>query len=309
MKARSVLAVLLSLPLLFVFLAASSFKTPAAGTKPVVLVSLPPYAYLAKALAGDLADIRLLLPPGSDPHSYELSTHQALSCQEAKLWFHTREDFERTLLIALQAHNPELTLVDCLQILEGQHHHTHNCSHHHHHHDHDHHHHHHDDAIDPHLWLSPRLMMQEAELMAQSLIQLFPADKDLIESRLAQLKTDLEALDKELSALFEPLADQTLFFVHPAFDYFCEDYKLNSLSIEMEGKDPSESYLCELSQKVAALGVRILFVEPGASQKIATVFAEHANCQVITINPLSEDYIANMRQMAELFAKALQSGS
>ena len=61
----------LSAASLFGFWAASLWSCAASErrSRPLVVVSVPPQAWLVRQLAGDLVDLEVLIPPGANPVS------------------------------------------------------------------------------------------------------------------------------------------------------------------------------------------------------------------------------------------------
>ena len=128
------------------------------GKLHIVATVFPAYDF-ARAAAGDLADVELLLPPGTESHSYEPTPADILKVQSCDLFLYLGGDSDQWVETILEAAEPTgrtLALIDCVETLEEEHvegmqeevgHHHDEDEH-----DHDHHHHHHDgeECDDPH---------------------------------------------------------------------------------------------------------------------------------------------------------------
>jgi ABC-type Zn uptake system ZnuABC Zn-binding protein ZnuA len=89
-------------------------KSPAQpiSTRPIVLVSSPPYAYITKMVAGTTVDIECLIPPGTNPHLFEVSPKQVQKILCSSLWLRLGEPMEKKFLDIFRARNPNLQIVD-----------------------------------------------------------------------------------------------------------------------------------------------------------------------------------------------------
>lgn len=93
---------------------------------------------------------------------------------------------------------------------------------------------------------------------------------------------------------------------HPAWGYFAHDYGMEQVPIEIEGKDPKPAQLKELIQHAREKGIKVIFVQPQFSTKSAGVVAREIGGQVAYANPLAEDWLENLHQVANKFKEALK---
>lgn len=68
--------------------------TPATREKPLIVTTLFPQYDIAKTLAGDLADVRLILPPGVDAHTFEPTPRMISEIMSADLLIQTSDRME-----------------------------------------------------------------------------------------------------------------------------------------------------------------------------------------------------------------------
>ncbi len=94
---------------------------------------------------------------------------------------------------------------------------------------------------DPHIWLSPALLQVQARTVAATLARLDPEAGDDCRRRLTRLEQRLDRLDADLRRLLTPFAEQPFLVFHPAWGYFAADLRLRQLTLEIEGKEPSEA--------------------------------------------------------------------
>jgi zinc transport system substrate-binding protein len=93
---------------------------------------------------------------------------------------------------------------------------------------------------------------------------------------------------------------------HPAWGYFAHAYGLKQVPIEIEGKDPKPAQLKELIQHARENGIKVVFVQPQFSTKSAELVAREIGGQVAFANPLAEDWMANLRQVADKFRGGIE---
>ena len=67
--------------------APASVQEPEDGKLQIVATVFPAYDF-ARAAAGDLADVELLLPPGTESHSYEPTPADILKVQSCDLFLY-----------------------------------------------------------------------------------------------------------------------------------------------------------------------------------------------------------------------------
>lgn len=253
---------------------------------PVVLVSVPPYLYFVKKIAENTVSAESLIPSGANPHLYEPTPKQVQLQKQAVLWLKLGERADQKAQRVFQEmKNPPLIidLAEGLALLsyKGD-----CCSH--------------LDTKDLHIWLSPKMMQTQVKRITQALIQLFPTHTELYQINLNTLLKELEQIDQELAIILKNKQGKTILVSHPAFAYFCRDYKLEQLSLEEEGKDCLPQYVPELLHKIKTLGIGGIIIEPQHGSKAAKLLAQNLEIPTYIIDPYSEDYIASLKQMAEV---------
>ena len=98
---------------------------------------------------------------------------------------------------------------------------------------------------------------------------------------------------------------RTLYVFHPSFGYFAKAYRLNQVSVEVEGKEPGARQLASLIERAKGDNIEVIFTEPQFSKKSARVIARAIGGTVVEIDPLARDYPENMRSISEKVAGAL----
>ena len=293
---------------------------PARATEiPVVsaFCSIAPQEFFVQRVGGDLVSVGVLVGPGQSPHTFEPTPRQMADLAESDVYFAIGLPFEDRLLGRVEELSSRIRIVDTSEGIprrrvedarrhdgehradrhEGAHAADHADSAH----GSD-----HGGLPDPHTWLNPRLAAMQARNICRALKDLLPEYAEELEANLSQLLRDLDALDAELTDALGPLAGESIYVFHPAFGYFTDAYGLRQVPIELGGMEPSARELAGLIEHATAEGVRVIFVQPQFSTRSASAIAEEIGGAVVPIDPLSADYMNNLRTIAREVAKTLQ---
>lgn len=258
-----------------------------------VASSIPPQATLVTKLGGDMVNVTTVLRSGANPHTYEPTPGQIRQLRSVAIYFRTGMEFEEALLPKLRELNPQMEIVDLregVDLLETECTHAHGD------------HHHHEHGSDPHIWLSAALLQKQVEHIANTLSIKLPEQKEKIVERQKNLNAELAVIHSELSEKLADLRGRRIYVYHPAFAYFCRDYGLTQVAVELGGKEATPRHLQSLMEKARAEGVRIIFAQPQYNPRTARILAESIGAQVLLVDDLAEDPIANLRAIAGKFA-------
>lgn len=260
------------------------------GKKPLILVSIAPYKFLAERVAGAEFEVQTVVPPGANPHAFEPTSHQVNQMGRGLVWFRIGEPFEEKVMPVLKGRNGIAIqdLRDGIELIEEGH--PLGCSHccm---------------DHFDRHIWLSPKLAASQAKIIEGALAERFPEHRELFAQNLERLEGELALLDEEIAAILEPVKERVILVSHPAFGYFCKDYSFSQLSVEYEGKDPRPKHLEEILKQAGEKRAEIALALPQYNNKGAQLIAERLHVPVHLIDPYSPEYFETMRKLAHLIA-------
>lgn len=256
-----------------------------------VLVSVAPHKFFVEKIAGDSVTIGLMVPAGASAHTYEPTPKQTMAASKADIWFCIGESFEARAAKALKHYHPEMELVDLRQnmdMITADPHSGCSCCH--------------ANSQDLHIWLSARQAKIQATTIAHALSKYYPENTQRYQSALAAFLKELDALDAQLEEILQPLPNRTILVSHPAYAYFCRDYKLTQWSIEFEGKDPTPYQLNNTLIKARTAGINKVFIQAQYSSKGARLVAKELGAKVIMLDPYAENFIASMQEIANQIA-------
>jgi zinc transport system substrate-binding protein len=308
---------------LYVFMGNAS----AAGKLPI-FVSIVPQKHFVQQIGKDLVEVQAMVLPGASPATYEPKPQQMADLSTAKIYFAIGVPFENAWLEKIADSNPNMRVIhtdhdiEKLQMAahhhhndeqaekhhEGEHHeaeHDHEKGEHHGEAEHDKDHHEHA-GLDPHIWLSPPLVKIQARTILAALQEADPAHRSVYEANFQEFAARIDQLDADLKKTFTGKTGLQFMVFHPAWGYFAHAYGLKQVPIEIEGKDPKPAQLKELIQHARENGIKVVFVQPQFSTQSAEVVAREIGGQVAFADPLAEDWMTNLRQIADRFEAALK---
>jgi len=287
------------------FLLGISFLSPASAGKPLkVTVSILPQKYFVQKIGGDLVDISVMVLPGSSPATYEPKPKQMVKLTESKIYFAIGVSFEAVWLKKFAGVNPEMRIITTQNGIEKipMIRHLHNDKERY-----------HGKAVahagtkDPHIWLSPPLVMLQARNILNALMRVDPTNRKIYESNYKSFVTELVDLDLKISNLFAAAGQCTRFMVyHPAWGYFAKAYDLIQIPVEMEGKRPTPKGLQQLIRSAKQDGIKVVFVQPQFSTKSAHTIAKAIGGRVVFADPLAFNWAKNLLLVARQFKDVLK---
>lgn len=264
----------------------SNNKSQTSNDKIGVVVTVGPQEEFAKRVGGDRVNVMVMVPQGADPHTYEPLPNQMKQVQDAKIYFIVGSgiEFELAWMDKLTAMNPQMEVVNTSQGIEL----LPNTEEH--------------EGNDPHVWVSPKNAKIMVENIYTKLVEIDPENKDYYQKNRDEYLNKLDELDKNTTKILSNQKNRNIMVYHPSWAYFCRDYDLKQIPIESQGKEPTPQGIASLIDQARRDNIRVIFVSPQFSSSNAQVIAREIGGRVVVVNPLSNNYIENMKTVAESFA-------
>lgn len=287
----------------------------------VVTTVFPPYDF-ARAIAGENAEISMLLKPGTESHSYEPSPQDILLVESCDLFIYNGGESDiwvETILETMDNSNLRIIrMMDCTENLSEEHvegmqtAHTHD-------HEHEEEFHPELDEYDEHVWTSPVNAVAISNAIADALISIDPKHQEDYRNNAKTYQNALTSLDKTFRTIVsQGKTDLILFGDRFPFRYFAEEYGLTyraafpGCSAESE---PSAKTVAYLIDKVKEEGLSHIFYIEFSNQRIARAIQEETgavpllfhSCHNISKDEMERGitYLDLMEQNAENLKEAL----
>lgn len=274
--------------------------------RPEIIVTTNILGDVVRNLAGDQADVTVLMRPNADPHSFEISAQEAAAMSDADLLVSNGLGLEEGLQQHLDRASSEgvetFTAGDHVDVLAytseeaGG-------------------------ADDPHFWTDPAQMIAVVDALETAIADLDGIDRAQLETDVAEYRAELTALDEEMTAAFAtiPAERRQLVTNHHVFGYLAERFDFEIVGAVIPGGTtlaaPSASDLRSLTDAIRTAGVSTIFAESSQPDRLMQVLAEEAGVHVQVTELYTESltaegegadtYLSMMRTNSERITEGL----
>ena len=313
------------------------------GDKIEVVATLFPQYDFVKQVGGDKVDVKLLLPPGAESHTYEPTPQDMVLINNSDLFIFTGSEMEpwaENLISGMKKDINVLDLsksVDLINVEEfeeehegGEHEHHHHDEdededaeeqdveeHHEHNHEHDEEGHHH--TYDPHIWLNPQYAIKMVRSVEQELSKIDPDNADYYKSNADKYISEISALDSEFEEVVANSSNPKLAFGGAfAYAYFVERYDLDFISAYEtcgESAEPSTIKVKEVIDYINKNKIPVIFYKEYTTGNVAKTISEATGAKMLVFNTVHNvsksemengaTYVSIMRENLENLKQAL----
>lgn len=282
----------------------------------VVATVFAPYDF-ARQLVGDNGKVTMLLPPGSEAHSYEPTPKDILEIQSADIFIYVGGESDAWVADVLESVGEgvrAVTLMDCVELLEeeavegmeGED-------------AHEGHDHGHEAEYDEHVWTSPRNAALICEKIAAALCEADPDNASEYNANLAVYRAELARLDAAFTAIVADGARDTIIFADrfPLL-YFARAYGLEYYAAFpgcSDDAEPSAATVAFIIDKVREENIPVVFHVELANEDMADIVCDETGaakrqfnaCHNVTRSQFNEGvtYLDLMWENTEVLKEAL----
>ena len=272
---------------------------PTGPQKLIVVTTLTVLADLIQQAGGDKVQVKALVPPGGEVHTYQPTPDDIKSVAQAKIVFyngaHLEEWIDKTIRSAGKPNLPIVVLSEGLPLIKES-----------------------GNDPNPHLWLDVANAKAYVEKIRDGLSKMDGANAGYYADRAKSYLAQLDELDKWIQAEVAtiPKARRKLVTFHDAFPYFAERYgfSLHGVLVASPGKEPSARDLTALARRIKQERVPAVFAEAQFNPKAMEVLASDTGVRVITnlyndslsTGPEANSYIALMKHNVTQIVNALK---
>ena len=276
---------------------------PACGSSPqdsdrlTVVATLFPQYDFARAIAGDRAEITLLLPPGVESHSFDPTPADIMTIQKADLFLTTGPQMEPWADRLAESLQSPRTLVDLSQGISLSSPHAGEPGH----------------MADPHLWTSPQNAKIMVNTILEALCRIDPQGEEAYRENAQNYQGQLDLLDAEFRQIASTASRRTLAFSGRfALHYFVEEYGLEAVSAlpSCSGEsEPSAAAVATVIDTVRSQHLPVVYHEELTDPKVGRSIAQSTGAKLLLFhschNVSREEwdakatYLSLMKQNAE----------
>ena len=270
-----------------------------------VLTSFLPVYCLTVNVAGDAADVQVLISERASPHDFQFSPGDTRKVNEASvivlngLGVDVETKLERSLKASGKA-QPRIIMSAGLQneLIQSEEHKGH----------------HHHGTENPHVWLDPLLAMHCVSNILKGLQTADPANASTYQSNAQKYLSRLQGLHSEIASGLAVANRAPIVTYHDAFAYFARCYNLRVVGVVEEVADvpPGPRHLAKLRRTIETERVPVIFAEANQSSKLVRQIGRDLKVPVAVLDtlengvPAAETYEDRMRANLKTIQKELQ---
>ena len=308
---KKIICLLLVIPMLITMGCSKDNNTNESTTnsqdKIKIYTSIYPLYDFATKVGGDKVDVANLVPAGTEPHDWEVSTSDIVNLEKSDMLIYNGAGIENwTDKIINTLENKDIVYVktseglDIHKISEDEHDHDHSDDGHNH------------GIYDPHTWLSIKNAKKEMENIKNALVEYDPENADYYEQNYETYAKKFDDLDKKYSDTLGKVKNKTIIVAHEAFGYLCSDYDIVQEGIEglTPDSEPDPARMSEIIKFAKENNVKTIFFEELVSPKVAETIAKEINAKTAVLNPLeglTEEQINNGEDYFTIMEKNLEA--
>jgi ABC-type Zn uptake system ZnuABC Zn-binding protein ZnuA len=282
------------------------------GDKLKVVATTTIIGDVVSQVGGDFIDLSVLLPVGTDPHSFDPTPQDIALIADADVVIANGAGLEEFLVLLIEsagAQNRVVYLSEQIGLIDfsnEEEEHAHGNGDH--------------QTWDPHTWTNPNHVIVWVETIADHLGQLDPTNAETYSANAATYTADLTELDAWIRQQVAqvPESNRQIVTDHLLFGYFAAEYGFEQVGAIIPGystlAEPSAQDLAAMEDAINSLGVQAIFVGNTVNPTLAQRVAEDTGTLLIFVytGSLSEPdgeaatYIDYVRYNINAFVDALQ---
>ena len=276
----------------------------------IISTVFPPYD-LARQIAGDNADISILLPPGSESHTYEPTAKEIIEIQNCDIFLYIGGENEQWAEKIISSNKSDsvktVKLIDCVKTLEEAelHEEEHEEEHSH--------------ETDEHIWTSPKNEQLMLTAVYDAICEADPENKAVYTKNKDSYNEQLTELDKAYKEAVGNAKNKTIIMADKfPFRYLAEEYGLDfyaAFSSCSDESEPSAAAMTSLISKIKELKIPVVYYLEFSSTKVADTLCSETGASSLMLhschNVSKEDldkgvtYVDLMKQNLENLKTAL----
>ena len=280
------------------------------GKLKIISTVFPPYD-LARQIAGDNAEISILLPPGSEIHNYEPSAKDMIAIRNCDIFLYIGGENEQWAEKLINSNDTEnvtaVKLIDYVPTLsedEDEHDHDHD-------HDHDHEHEH---ETDEHIWTSPKNAQLMLSAVYDAICKVDPSNKQTYTKNKDAYAKQLSDLDDAYRSAVDNAKNKTIVLADKfPFRYLAHEYGLEfsaAFAACSDESEPGVSTMIKLTKTIKENNIPAVYYLEFSSTKIADTLCDETGATKLMLHSchnVSKQDIENNVSYVDLMKQNLEN--
>ena len=286
----------------------SGYSNSDSGKLKIISTVFPPYD-LARQIAGDNAEISILLPPGSEIHNYEPSAKDMIAIRNCDIFFYIGGENEQWAEKLINSNDTEnvtaVKLIDYVPTLsedEDEHDHDH---------DHDHEHEH---ETDEHIWTSPKNAQLMLSAVYDAICKVDPSGKQTYTKNKDAYAKQLSDLDNAYRSAVDNAKNKTIVLADKfPFRYLAHEYGLEfsaAFAACSDESEPGVSTMIKLTKTIKENNIPAVYYLEFSSTKIADTLCDETEATKLMLHSchnVSKQDIENNVSYVDLMKQNLEN--
>lgn len=226
------------------------------NSKLKITTTIFPYYSFAKEICGEKAEIKMLIKPGAETHTYDPTTQEILEIQNSDIFIYTGGESDKWVENILKSIDTSNTkIIKAIEVIEPI-----NTIHT------------HSETSDEHIWTSIKNASEITQKICDIICSINSENSDFYKKNTVNYIKQLQSLDKEFEKVSQSI-DKTLIFADRfPFSYFINDYKMEYISAFPSCSEESEPGVQTMSKIITTIkqeNIKYVFYIEFSNQKIA----------------------------------------
>ena len=246
----------------------------------IITTIFPQYDFV-RQIAGDKVNLHMLIPPGSESHTFEPTPKDIINIQNCDIFIYAggeNDEWVRNIISSINSNTKFISLIDDIippmeqQHIEGmQDTHEHSKEHH--------------KEYDEHVWTSPVNAQIISKYICDTLCEMDEKNADYYKDNYASYSVKLGELDSKVKNILKDAKRNYIIFGDRfPIRYFTEQYGIKyyaafpGCAAEVE---PSPKTLIFLTDKIREENVPVVFYREFSNKKVATILSEETGAKML----------------------------
>ena len=278
----------------------NSTTTNNLNQKPTIVTTFYPIHEITKQITQNTANVKILIPSGTEPHSFEPTPKQIIELSNSDIFITMGGMFHKIEEKITQS-NTKIKIIQSTKTIEQKEpEHTEHSQENH-----------NQENIefDPHIWLSIQNMKKMTNQISEELIKTYPQNKELYKTNTQNYLQKLEQLENKYKTQLNSCKKHTILVNHKAFSYLAHEYNFTQLSISgfNPESEPSPKTLKKVIDTAKQNNLKYIFSEGQMDPKVSKTLATEIGGQILELNPILKNENNYIEQM-ENNLKNLKTG-
>ena len=285
------------------------------GKIEIVATLFPQYDF-ARQIGGDKVNVSLLLPPGTETHTYEPTPQDIIAISNANLFIYTgkyMEPWSERIISGIDSNTRVLDASKNINLIKSEDDDDHDEEEHH---EEEHHHH----EYDPHIWLDPQNAIVMVNNITDEICAIDKENESYYRKNAKKLIAEIQKLDTDIEEAIKQSGKNKIAFGGTfAYAYFVNHYNLEYVTAYDscgESAEPSVAKVKEVIDYMKKNNIKVVFYQEASSGKIADSIAAETGAKKLVLHTIhnatqieienGETYISLMRKNLANLKQALE---